>query len=274
MKTLLSLAALCAFSFTSQAAYLPPASIFAGSAYGFSANSVTPTNIRSANLGVGTTDLITVPAGKRLLVASCHVTTTNAAAGAVYLQLKTNSVYYRFSASGTPAVGAQLLVGVYSETFLFEPGEGLSISNATAGANVYANGFLFPTNLNVYSPRLFTVGLTNLLYTCPAGKCAVGLPGLSTLFTTTRDISGNPGLTATYINDSGSSRTPTFYLVPSGDSPSGFNAQLTASIADKSRQIYIAGGGVLFPGDSLACALDATTATQWLRTTVVEIPFP
>jgi hypothetical protein len=221
---------------------------------------------------VGTTDLYTVPADKRLLVASCHMATTNASAGAVYLQHKTNSLYYRFTPNQTPVVGALTLLGVYSEIFLFEPGEGLSVSNATAGLNIYANGLLFPTNLSIYSPRLLAMGLTNLLYTCPAGKCAIGPSGLSHLFTATRDISGNPAITATYINDSGSSRTATLYLVPSGDAPSALNIRIAAVLADKSRATLIA--GALFPGDSLTCTLDATTATQTLQTTVLEIPFP
>jgi len=245
----------------------PAASVYFGGQYSFSGGSggIQPTNIRSGNLAAGTTDLYTVPAGQRLMVTLCTTASTNATSTATFLQLKTNGVYYRYSANHNVSVSlVQVTVGALNDPFLFEPGETVALSNSLAGVNVVISGFLISTNSNCYSPRIFALGAgNNTLYTCPAGKCAVAMP---------LPLSG-VGVNSVYINDSGGSRTLFYYVVPSGSTPLLSNAQYVgATVTDKNRLAL--NGNILFPGDSLVFSSDATTAVQWARCTVAEIPFP
>lgn len=245
----------------------PAASVYFGGQYSFSGGSggIQPTNIRSGNLAAGSTDLYTVPASQRLMVAFCSVGSTNTTSTTTFLQLKTNGVYYRYSANHNVSVAlVQVTVDTLNDPFLFEPGETIALSNSLAGVNVVISGFLISTNSNCYSPRILSLGAgNNTLYTCPAGKCAVAMPlPLSAV-----------GVNPVYINDSGGTRTLFFYVVPSGSTPLLSNAQYVgATVTDKNRLAL--NGNVLFPGDSLVFSSDATTATQWARCTVAEIPFP
>jgi hypothetical protein len=153
------------------------------------------------------------------------------------------------------------------QTFIFEPGESVAVNTTLLGVNVFMCGLLFPTSISsLYSPRLLSLSTgTNLLYRCPAGKCAVGpiLPA---------DVAGNPTTTIEYVNDSGASRTISYNIVPSGNSLSGSNLVSTASVNDKT--LSSTAGLVLFPGDAIIITTSANTATQWARMTVAEIPFP
>jgi len=127
---------------------------------------------------------------------------------------------------------------------------------------------LFPTNGFVYSPRVMSLSAgTNLIYQCPAGKCAVNLPIPNPSFV------GHAAIVATYMNDSGTSRSVTGYVVSSGAVPDTSNREfLNRSVTDDNQTFLF--GGIMFPGDYIVFSTDASTATQWIRLTVAEIPFP
>jgi len=247
------------------AAYLPSLSMYYGSAYGFADGSVTPTNVRSSNLASGTTDIFTVPAGKRFILSSLNATTTNGTATTGYALLKTNGTYYRWSTSAVLPTNTLSAISIGSDNSFLEAGESIAINSTLVGVNANTTGILFSTNCPAYTPRLLALSAgNNTFYTCPAGKCAVNmplpnLPGVAT-----------PSMMGIYINDSGSTRTIGFYVVPSGGSPDFSIHQLVRTVADK--WFYTLYSGVLFPGDSLVISTDANTATQWVRLTVVEIP--
>jgi len=239
-----------------------------GGQYGFGSSDITPTNIKSGILGTGDIDLFTVPASKRFLASAIFGTTTNLSATTAYTQLKTNGVYYRMSANLSVVTNStSFLGGPSAGFFFFEPGETVAVNITLAGVNITVSGLLFSTNIPAYSPRLLSMTTTNsVLYTCPAGKCAVNLP-------VNGPNIGTPYLQGNYFNDSGSSRTIVVYAVPSGGVADNSNIILTSLRTDKSTS-NIAGPGVLFPGDSIVMRSDAVTAVQWAEYTVVEIPFP
>ena len=239
-----------------------------GGQYGFGANDITPTNIRSGILTTGNIDLFTVPIGKRFLASSIAATTTNLSATTAYSQLKTNGVYYRMSANLTPITNSTALLGGPSAGFFFfEAGETVAVNITLAGVNVTTSGLLFSTNIPAYTPRLLTMAATDVaIYTCPAGKCAVNLPLNSVNV-------GTPFLQGNYFNDSGSTRTIVVHAVPFGGVPDDSNIIMTRQVSDKTTA-GIVGPGVLFPGYSIVIRSDATTAVQWAEYTVAEIPFP
>jgi hypothetical protein len=243
-------------------------SLYYGGQYGFGENSITPTNARSSNLAIGTTDIFTVPAGKRFLLEGVKVATTNATSTTAYSMLKTNGVYYRFGANST--LNTQSLANLIAATgdnFLFEAGEIVAVNVTQIGASVTVSGLLFSTNAPFFTPRLLAIPAgNNTLYTCPAGKCAVAGTFPSPLF------AGASAMFAFYINDSGGARAVTFYIVPFGAVPDSTTKQFVRTVSDKTTFSFPV--SVLFPGDSLVVASDATTATQWARITVAEIPFP
>jgi len=242
--------------------------VYYGSQYGFTASNITPTNIRSGNLPLGTNDIFTVPAAKRLMLTAFNISSTNASTITHYALLKTNGNYFRFSIDGTATTGACNAIGNTGDNFLFEAGESIAISTTLNGANVSLAGLLFPTNAPMYSPRKLSLSVgNNTVYTCPAGKCALSPPII-----TEPSNAGDTSVSAVLMNESGTTRSVSFYVVPSGGSPGGTNIKFTKNAANKS--FTSLPGEILFPGDFLVVATDASTATQWVRLTVIEIPFP
>jgi hypothetical protein len=243
-------------------------SFYYGGQYGFGASSIIITNARISNLTIGTTDIFTTPAGKRFLVEGIKVATTNATSTTAYALLKTNGAYYRFGANSTLNTQAVVGLGVATgDNFLFEENEAVAVNVTQVGANVTVSGLLFSTNVPFFCPRLFALTTSNqTVYTCPSGKCAVN-PAFPNPVT-----AGGSALLGYYINDSGGSRVITFYVVPSGGSAGSSTIQLARTVSDKITASLL--GSVMFPGDSLVVHSDTNTATQWVRFTVAEIPFP
>jgi len=240
--------------------------LYYGAQYGFGASDLVVTNIRSSLIASNTVDIFTVPAGRRFLASQISGGTTNGSTTA-YMLIKTNGVYYRFGGNVTLASNFTLGLLTSGQNFIFEAGETIAVNTTLVGANIFLCGFLFPNNLPVYSPRVTSLasGL-NTIYTCPVGKCAVAMTF------PTQAVVASPSLFLEYVNDSGTSRTISVYAVPSGGSADNSNKMKTVSVADKS--LGTSPGFVLFPGDSLVIGTDASTATQWARLTVAEIPFP
>jgi hypothetical protein len=210
-----------------------------------------------------------VPAGKRFLKQFFHAGTTNPAVTA-YLLLKTNGVYFRYNANVSVTTNFEAFMMVTGDNFLFEAGESIAISTDKVGVNISMEGLLFPTNdmnnTRLYSPRSFSLTTgTNTVYTCPVGKCAIGM-ALPNQFG-----AGAETLLVEHINDFGASVSASFFEVRSGEFPSTTNKMFTATIADKNRNACT--GHVLFPGDYFALSVSTNTG-QWVRLTVAEIPFP
>jgi len=254
------------FCLTGRAAYIAPAAFYYGSAYGFSGSGIAVTNIRSANLAAGTTDIFTVPAGQRLFINAILASGTNLTATTAYSAIKTNGAYYRYSATITVVTNSVTSIGPGLINFFAEPGEAVAVVTTLAGVNMTVSGLLFSTNIPAYSPRIMALATTNItLYTCPAGKVAVSM-------TLPAATIGAPFLQGTYFNDSGSSRTIAVYVVPSGGAANSTTIALTRAVADKA--LFGMTFGPLFPGESIVMNSDAATATQWTALVLTEIPFP
>ncbi len=234
---------------------------------GFDSQSISPTNIFRSNLSAGITDLFTVPAGRRFMLMSITASTTNLTSTTSFSLLKTNSVYYRYSNSSSVTTNFPQSLATSSDNTLLEPGEIIAVTNSLAGVNAILFGLLFPTNSNIYTPRVLSLTSgNNTLYTCPSGKCAVGMPMAG------NSSAANPNLFIFYANDSGASRTNSLYVVPSGGVADSSNVVWRKIIANTSTASQPC--GLLFPGDSIVMSTDSTAANNWLRVTVSEIPFP
>jgi len=242
--------------------------LYYGGQYGFSASSITPTNIHASNLGVGTNDLFTVPTGKRFLLDLIIASTTNTVSTTnAHTLLGTNGIYYRGSASATITTNNNTSLSFFSGELLFlEAGEILAANISKQGANLLVSGLLFPNTISAYSAKVLSLNSgDNTVYTCPAGKAAVS-PTLPT------QVPGSPCVTGSYMNSSGSTRVVKCYVVPSGGSPDSTNIQFIKSISNLQTASFQA--SVMFPGDYIVINTDSNAATQWVKVTVAEIPFP
>lgn len=247
---------------------LPLQSLYYGGQYGFGATSITPTNIHASNLGVGTNNLFTVPSGKRFLLDLIIASTTNLVSTTnAHTFLGTNGIYYRGSFSSTITTNLNTSLSFFGGELLFlEAGEILAANISKQGANLLVSGLLFPNTIAAYSAKVLSLNSgDNTVYTCPAGKVAVS-PTLPT------QSPGSPCVTGSYMNASGSSRVIKCYVVPSGGSPDSTNIQFTRTVSTTQTASFQA--SVMFPGDYIVINTDSNAATQWVKVTVAEIPFP
>lgn len=163
--------------------------------------------LEGSNLAIGTTDLYTVPSGKRALIAST-LTAYNSSAGSItaFPKVKIGATYYREGGSSTLAsnTGTVLNGGI-----VLEPTDKFSIDCATtAGLNVIGHVIEYDAHCPVYSPRLLTLGTgITTIYTCPTGKTAIVLP---------QGLIPGPGTGVMNLTADGAGHSITMYLVPSG----------------------------------------------------------
>jgi hypothetical protein len=127
--------------------------------------------IRSSSLASATTDLYTVPPGRKASVLGTWIFNPTAGAITFAAQAKIGGVNYAL----TPPTGsiAANAVANTGQQIILDAGESYSIMAATAGLNVWLRIVEFDDSSYWKSARLLTLAAgANTLYTVPAGKVA------------------------------------------------------------------------------------------------------
>lgn len=222
--------------------------------------------IVGANLAIETTDLYTVPTGKKAAISTIW-RLYNPSAGSidVYLAIKVSGTYYRWSVTTTLAAGVGATPAAPTNVIVLNAGESVAVTTATtAGANVRMTAWEFDsTETRIATARI--LGLSNgnnTLFTVPANKTA------QLIGANPSAQSGNIGI----VNDSGGALNYYINAVPSGGSVSTQNQLYPAtSLADKGL-VGMLPGSTFTAGDFLNVNTSAGTAGQWAYVTYYLIP--
>ncbi len=212
------------------------------------------TNIFFPNVATGTTTLFTVPANMRFQVMRIGLNATTNGTSCYTADTTNSAVFQLVAATTVNTNGTTLSVNNY----VFEQGEAITLVTSGALDHAILCGVVFTNTmpLRSYSVNNPSSG-NNTVYTVPAGKHPVGPSG-----------SFNGG----YFNNSGVTRTVSWYFVPSGSAADATTRNSTSSVLDA------AAGGVSFqhmlmaPGDSIVINTDANTTRQHAFITVIETP--
>lgn len=209
------------------------------------------TNVLSTNLAAGSTDVITVPNGKRMAIIETFTWTTNTGGTTVSsFFVHSGGNYYRFH---SPFNTTEAVPGAGATTFfILEPGDVFSVTNNLAGFYINITGQVFDTNS--FLKQVHYLGLdtsTNLLYTTPTGKRA-RLPSMNF---------DNGALQLRVSNDSGAACTYKVFVVPPGGSPNSGN-MVSSSYSVSNATIASMGFQILPPGYSVYIASSSATAPQ------------
>ncbi len=228
---------------------------------GMSLTGVSYPVIVGSNLGSGSTDLYTAPAGKRAIAINIMNYNTGTS-NTIFPQLKSGGNYYRLQNSVTMATD----VNVANSTLLpvIEPGESYSINCTTTGLNTRMEIIQYDANVPIYSPKLLSLANgDNTVYTVPTGKKAFlarGVQAVSGQFSAGR-----------YVNDSGGTRLINCFIVDSGGATGTSNKCLNNNTSVNAATVAtIWGGSVdISAGDFLVINTNAATATQiaWVNVT-------
>lgn len=220
--------------------------------------------VRSSGLASGTSDLYTVPAGKKASVLGTWIFNPTGGAIVFAAQAKIGGVGYSLTAP-TASVAANAVANA-GQQIVLEAGESYSIAASAAGLNVWLRIVEFDSGSHWKSARLLSLAAgANTLYTVPAGKIA--FPS-STSFNL-----GSASAIIGVVNLSGGART----LTPHGTAP----GSLAVSAATQSGPAAVAlannGAASLFAPvmlgatESLSVNADAAGAVfAWVN--VYEVP--
>lgn len=184
------------------------------------------------NLASGTTDVYTVPTGKKALIIGISLHNQTGSTITYSFSAKISETYYRLSSNQSIASGTgQSSYNDICSTCL-NAGESLAITTDVAGLNLFVKILEFNSSAPIYTTRLLTLDAgNNTLYTCPSGKMAWLLAsggGMSFL---------NYG-TFYWYNSTASAVNYTWYVVPNGQSPSTSNRIYgQASLSANSRSV-------------------------------------
>jgi hypothetical protein len=217
-----------------------------------------------------TTDLYTVPSGKRAIIYPSYGANANTSGPfsiGYTAKIKSGGNYYNISASGSSSQNA--LMTVPSSPIILEAGESCSVTTTSNTGMNYGYPVLeFDNTIPLKTAKLLTViNGNNTVYTCPANtkafildsNCGIGtVLGLAQLY---------------YSNLSGGSITRQWYLVNSGGSPGTTNStSLSASIGNAAIDVAGATSACLNAGDTIVINTSASTATQMPWVNIMEAP--
>lgn len=226
-----------------------------------------------SNLPSGTTDLYTVPAGKRAMVHSLNWYNPTVNPILVKYLAKIGASYYGLSAFpqfAHPTIepnGAGPLDFISNNPgYIYEAGETLAVNTNNVGANVWANVLEYDASVAIFSAKLSTfVSGDNTLYTVPAGKSARILDNIFEPYarTTSRMF--------TYTNYSGVTVLVDLFLVPDGDVPSTGNKLFPTWPVLNNEGTVLASPVCLVDGDSIVVNTNMANSGQFAWINVVEI---
>jgi len=223
--------------------------------------------VSSLNIATGTTDLYTVPAGKRAVMGYSLLHNASGVGNIVWnYAIKVSGTSYRINSNTTTANAATSTAVI--PNIILEAGEIFQITTATnSGANFWCKIFTFDANFPLYSPKIFNPASgDNTLYTCPADTKAV--------ITT---ANGNENIASTglmsALNNSGGALNFSTYVVPSGGSTGTTNRIFNAiAIGDLTSNIAFTTNAILNAGDFLVFNLSgAGGANSICWTNVFEL---
>lgn len=121
----------------------------------------------------GTTDLYTVPAGKRFYYQNLSTYNTAAGSNNAIALIKSGTNYYNLGVFTNTAISGTSSI-VAANPFILEANEVISILTNRSGLNCWAKGVLFDNNSNLKTARnLDLVSGINTVYVCPNGKTAL-----------------------------------------------------------------------------------------------------
>ena len=214
------------------------------------------------DMASGITEVYTVPAGKKAVLAGVIFNNQNAGSNSVFVNLRRGGIDLRISAI-TPIPTVQGFQSpLANHNFVFEAGDKICISATVNNLNVTCSIVTFDSS-SLWSTHLISAlsNGDNVLYTCPAGKHFRSQASL------TPQIS--PTIVIYYLNGSGATRTYKVYMVPSGDSVRAQN-QITSSTGPSLLTTTLADGGsslfantlALSPGDFIVINTNSGAAGQ------------
>ncbi len=229
---------------------------------GMSLTGVSYPVVVGSNLGSGSTDIYTAPAGKRAWLINA-INYNTGSSNTVFIQLKSGGNYYRLQNSVTMAT--DVTVANFTLMPTLEPGESYAFNCTTTGLNTRFQIIQYDANVPIYSPKLLTLASgDNTLYTVPTGKKAILARGV-------QSVSGqfNQGR---YVNDSGGTRLINCFIVDSGGATGTSNKCLNNNTSvNAAAAATIWGGSVdIDAGDFLVINTNANTATQIAWANVTE----
>jgi hypothetical protein len=225
------------------------------------------TNVYSHNLASGTNDIFTVPSGYRADILSFNVGTTNTAGGNGNLYVKTNGNYYILNVTAAAyTTNATAGINTSAGGFIFNEGETVAINNTTTGLNAVTTLLLSPNSYPIRVIKNYSLSAgDNTVYTVPAGRKAITLAWSGWL------LAGG-SINGLYINNSGSTRSITFHVVPSGGSADDGNIFGSTTVLNGAQKT-VSLASILQPGDSVVLNTDVATATQTFWMSFLEYPF-
>lgn len=164
----------------------------------------------ASSLISGTTDIYTVPTGKKALLLGGQIRNTTGSSVQYYLQLKHLGNYYRLGTNTSATANSTSSSSLY---FLFEAGESISIGTTATGLNAFYSVIEIDDDSLISRSTIFSgISGDNILLTSPTGKGAI-------LLSTGEAIRSQSG-TLSFLSGSGSSSTMQIHIVPPAGSPS------------------------------------------------------
>lgn len=219
----------------------------------------------TGSLPSGTTNLYTVPAGKRAIIGEANIFNSNIGSPTILYSTQIivgGTPYHIRPANTSIAVQIQQAPGSH---YIAEAGETLSITTNNAGLNAWFKIIEFDANTSIFSQKLIgTVTGDNIIYTVPTGKTAM-LIGQA--------LEQPAYLSGIYAsNNSGASVTLDFYVVPSGQSVgSQYKAAASISFAVGTAGIARTAVASLSSGDAIVVTASVGAAGHLLWVNVLEV---
>jgi hypothetical protein len=228
------------------------------------------TNLVGSSTGGTVTPIYTCPAGRRGLVMSvAFLNNVGGTSSTFAISVTAGATTFQISASGSASAGTIQLSS--TQNYILEAGEVLGASNATTTTyTCYGSVLEFDNTGPARSAKLTTLATgLNTVYTCPASKTAL-------LFPAAFAWAAASGGGLVYRNDTGSTQTIKWYLVPNAGSATTATQLLGGSGGTVVSTASSSIGGVapisLTTGDTIQINLSgAGTAPQWAFATVLEM---
>lgn len=222
-----------------------------------------PVRIALGNAPSGTTDLYTVPTGKKLLLTS-QMRTYNTTGSSItsYLMYKIAGNYYRLQTPASNSANTSTAT-TFNLGIVLEAGESIAINTTAIGLNVSLNAMLFDATVPLKTAKLLSLTTgDNTLYTVPAGKIAF-VQAVTPSFTPIPVVcfgNGTAGSVIWYAHNVASGGTP--------DTTNRVVASQTYTTNTINNQPI---GSHMEAGDFISINSNSSSAGQWAGVTVYEV---
>jgi len=219
----------------------------------------------------GSSDLYTVPAGKKFIVLMIHRVNTTGGALTASSFWKNSGNTYRINTANNTSIGATTGTTMSASlTLILEAGDIISATVSGSGFIFYVAGILVDSDVPVYNK--FIANTTNsetTLYEVPTGKIAypIGLNGGYISAPTNLNFAS-----CIAVNNGGGAPALTLKYVPSGDVLGATHLIGSASPTDNGNAVTMGGiPYVLNAGDKLSVISSIATAGTHVRIPILEV---